>query len=175
MSLASSVQPTGSLTIVMDGLDAYKSALQSAQLQTKALSSMVIALLGELIAASIKAQKSKSKKIVIDFKRVAIFGVYGLAFAGPFFHWWYAFLERSVASLRLKQPALSFAVKLATNQLVMTPPTVKRQYAVALFTNWKVWTVAQTVNFTVVPLDYRVLFGNVVALWWNTYLSVTSS
>jgi hypothetical protein len=134
---------------------------------------------------------------VVDFKRVAIFGVYGLAFAGPFFHWWYAYLEKSVASLRLKQPALSFAVKLATNQLVMTPPvllftlmyiqyflsgnvtksvqTVKRQYAVALFTNWKVWTVAQTINFTVVPLDYRVLFGNVVALWWNTYLSVTSS
>jgi hypothetical protein len=48
--------------IVTEGLDAYKAALQTAPLQTKALSSMVIALLGELIAASIKAQRSKSKK-----------------------------------------------------------------------------------------------------------------
>jgi hypothetical protein len=39
----------------------------------------------------------------------------------------------------------------------------------------KVWTVAQAVNFQLVPLDYRVLFGNVVALWWNIYLSLVNA
>lgn len=38
----------------------------------------------------------------------------------------------------------------------------------------QVWTVAQVVNFQVVPLEYRVLFGNMVALWWNIYLSLAS-
>lgn len=38
----------------------------------------------------------------------------------------------------------------------------------------QVWTVAQAVNFQVVPLEYRVLFGNMVALWWNIYLSLAS-
>ena len=39
----------------------------------------------------------------------------------------------------------------------------------------QVWTVAQAVNFQLVPLDYRVLFGNVVALWWNIYLSLVNA
>jgi hypothetical protein len=38
----------------------------------------------------------------------------------------------------------------------------------------QVWTVAQAVNFQVVPLEYRVLFGNMIALWWNIYLSLAS-
>jgi hypothetical protein len=49
---------------------------------------------------------------------------------------------------------------------------VKNSFAAALFTNWKVWTVAQAINFKLVPLEYRVLFGNCVALWWNIYLSL---
>lgn len=35
----------------------------------------------------------------------------------------------------------------------------------------QVWPVAQAVNFTFVPMDHRLLFANVVALCWNTYLA----
>jgi protein Mpv17 len=111
------------------------------------------------------------------------------------FHWWYGFLERFVGKQKLSNN-LSLALKLALNQLVLTPPflaltlgfiqyfqtlsatqtttMVRNTYAAALFTNWKVWTVAQAINFTAVPLDYRVLFGNFVALWWNIYLSLVN-
>mgnify|MGYP002785227833 CR=1 FL=1 len=37
--------------------------------------------------------------------------------------------------------------------------------------NWALWIPAQLVNFGMVPLNYQVLFGNVVALVWNVYLS----
>ena len=37
--------------------------------------------------------------------------------------------------------------------------------------NWALWIPAQLVNFSIVPLNYQVLFGNVVALVWNVYLS----
>ena len=37
--------------------------------------------------------------------------------------------------------------------------------------NWALWIPAQLVNFGMVPLNYQVLFGNVVALLWNVYLS----
>jgi hypothetical protein len=68
----------------------------------------------------------------------------------------------------------SFVLRLAINQLAMTPPfllftlfyiqyfmtldaertirTIKQTYAATLFSNWRLWTVAQTVNFLVVPL-----------------------
>jgi protein Mpv17 len=37
--------------------------------------------------------------------------------------------------------------------------------------NWFVWIPANAINFSVVPLQYQVLYGNVVALCWNVFLS----
>ena len=51
---------------------------------------------------------------------------------------------------------------------------IKKAYAAALLLNWKVWTPCQVVNFKYVPVQYRVLFGNCVALWWNIYLSMAT-
>ncbi|CAM9438249.1 unnamed protein product [Ectocarpus fasciculatus] len=51
-------------------------------------------------------------------------------------------------------------------------------YRGVLFTNWKasgmasVWTAAQLINFKLIPIEYRPVFGNVVAFWWNIYLSL---
>jgi C-terminal domain of 1-Cys peroxiredoxin/AhpC/TSA family len=71
----------------------------------------------------------------------------------------------------------------------------RNQYAAAVFTNWRVWTVALIVNNSVVPGSgdrgtnssaatgnravssgysdgvYREVFEALVTLWWNTYLS----
>ena len=53
-----------------------------------------------------------------------------LSIAGPFFHWWYGFLEKipgvvlGQATSKLnksQQNLVNFIVKLAVNQLVMTP------------------------------------------------------
>ena len=41
-------------------------------------------------------------------------------------------------------------------------------------TNWMMWIPAQIINFALVPLQYRVLVANVVALAFNTYLSWAS-
>lgn len=79
---------------------------------------------------------------------------------GPFFHWWYGFLEKNVSALKLPSYLVSL-VKVAVTQLVMTPPflvftlayikyflsfdthetviAVKKTFAVALLTNWKVF------------------------------------
>ena len=98
---------------------------------------------------------------------------------------------------RLKlPPRFSIVLKILLDRLVLTPPfllfslgflqysqsldgpkalaSVKNTYAAALWTNWRVWTVAQGINFAYVPLHYRVLFGNLVALWWNVVLSTVS-
>ena len=41
----------------------------------------------------------------------------------------------------------------------------------ALITNYKIWPVAQTLNFTFVPMQHRVGFVQIVAIFWNAYLS----
>ncbi len=37
--------------------------------------------------------------------------------------------------------------------------------------NWMIWPIATTVNFWLMPLQYQVLFANVVGLFWNIILS----
>lgn len=36
---------------------------------------------------------------------------------------------------------------------------------------WRVWPVANLINFAFVPANLRVLFMNVIGLGWNIYLS----
>ncbi|TNN21620.1 Peroxisomal membrane protein 2 [Liparis tanakae] len=37
--------------------------------------------------------------------------------------------------------------------------------------NWKVWTPFQFININFVPVQFRVLFANMVALFWYAYLA----
>ncbi|KAJ2515424.1 hypothetical protein H4217_005178 [Coemansia sp. RSA 1939] len=48
---------------------------------------------------------------------------------------------------------------------------IRLQYPKFLLAGYVVWPAAQLVNFSLVPLAYRVPFGSVVSLFWNTYLS----
>jgi hypothetical protein len=40
-----------------------------------------------------------------------------------------------------------------------------------LVANWYVWPAAQLINFTVVPLDLRILYVNVVSIAWTAFIS----
>ena len=183
-------------------LRAYRSALVHSPLKTKALTSCVISLLGEVLGAYLKRRKffleykyanPEFAPRLLDVKRLAIFGFYGLAITGPLFHWWYGFLERMVRNNNINGAA-SVATKVVVDRVILTPPfllftlayiqalltlqpkeavtNVKKAYGGALIANWKWWTIAQLVNFNYVPQEGRDLFGNLVAVFWNTYLSV---
>lgn len=183
----------------------YKQQLQAQPLVTKAVTAGVISAIGELLGAWIRSRSTVATATttirqftptLASLRRVAVFFLYGICVAGPFFHWWYSRLEAFTRRLQLS-PAMKLALQLVANQLAMTPPfllvtlfflqlthtfslekmlaTVKKAYSGALWANWKVWTVAQAINFAFVPLDYRVLFGNIIALWWNIYLSLSAS
>lgn len=41
--------------------------------------------------------------------------------------------------------------------------------------NWKVWPFLMAINFSVVPLAYRVLFANICGMFWSAYLSWVSN
>ena len=56
-----------------------------------------------------------------------------------------------------------------------TPHEIKEMlqehYVQTLITNYKIWPLAQTLNFTFVPIQHRVGFVQIVAIFWNAYLS----
>ncbi|CEP61700.1 ethanol metabolism protein LALA0_S03e08878g [Lachancea lanzarotensis] len=44
-----------------------------------------------------------------------------------------------------------------------------------LKTNWTVWPAFQLINFSLVPVQHRLLAVNVLAIFWNTFLSYRNS
>jgi len=48
-------------------------------------------------------------------------------------------------------------------------------YVPALFANWKVWPLAQLINFRYLPLAYRVPFSQTCGVFWTLYLSLLNA
>ncbi|KAF9459480.1 hypothetical protein BDZ94DRAFT_1268274 [Collybia nuda] len=135
-----------------------------------------------------------------DFSRTLRFFCFGFALS-PFLGRWNHFLEsrfplRSVSgSGKVSIKALSKRV--ACDQLIMAPiglvlflgsmgimegrdtsqikEKVRDLYKPALLTNWKVWPVAQLINFRYMPLPYRVPFQSSCGVFWTLYLSLLNS
>lgn len=51
----------------------------------------------------------------------------------------------------------------------------KDMYGDAIVANWKVWPIAQTVNFRYMPLPYRVPFSQACGVLWTLYLSMLNN
>ena len=51
---------------------------------------------------------------------------------------------------------------------------IMRDYPLVQMNGWKVWPLAALINYRFVPLQFRVLFVNVVALGWSTFLLLRS-
>jgi len=173
--------------------DQYKTALRHAPLVTKSITSATIAMLGEVFGCYLRC-RAKGQPFSIDSKRVGIFGLYGLLVTGPVLHWWYQLLESTLRRLNLSGYTKTL-VKLLVDRCIFGPPFVlytlfflqflqtgsvdrtleyvRRSYTTVLLLNEKIWTIAQAINFELVPVEYQVLFVNAVSIGWNTALSLS--
>ncbi|CAM4659906.1 unnamed protein product, partial [Caretta caretta] len=110
-------------------------------------------------------------------------------FTGPLSHYFYLYLEQLIPS----NVPFAMVKRLLLDRLVVAPPflllfffvmnllegkdlsafaeKIKSGYWVALKMNWKVWTPVQFINVNYVPMQFRVLFGNLVSLFWFAYLA----
>lgn len=115
-------------------------------------------------------------------------GVVGLII-GPVLRTWYLTLDRVVPGTAktagfkkmLIDQSLFAPVMIAfffgvTETLAGKRPTEIQEmlqacYKETLITNYKIWPLAQTLNFTFVPIQHRVGFVQIVAIFWNAYMS----
>ncbi|XP_047618494.1 peroxisomal membrane protein 2 isoform X2 [Phacochoerus africanus] len=150
----------------------------------------ILSALGNFLAQMIeKKQKKESCSQKLDVNGPLRYAIYGFFFTGPLSHFFYLFLEHWIppeapwASVqRLLLDRLLFAPTflllfflimnfLEGKDFAAFVAKMKRGFWPALQMNWRVWTPVQFINVNYVPLQFRVLFANVVALFWYAYLA----
>lgn len=167
---------------------AYSGALKKSPLLTKACTSLVGFMLGDLIAQHVGSSHHES----MDVLRVLRLGAYGLCLDGPLGSMWYDWLEANVNPTNPTSTS-SVLIKTALDQVVYAsfgtalffatittleghpgavPDVVAAKFFPTLAANYTIWPIAHMVNFRWVPSQYRLLYNNVVSIGWLALLSV---
>lgn len=171
----------------MNFLNWYTKMLVEKPYTTKCISSFITFGLGDVICQTfeMKADKSKSFNWMRAFRQ----GTFGVLMT-PYLHLQFNVIipkyfppsaKFSLAKILLYDQTINASVFIFAfftyldlccgmeikeslkNTLVKFPETI--------VANWKLWPMAQIINFTIMPPPYRVFFANIVGLFWNTYLS----
>ncbi|EJU04360.1 hypothetical protein DACRYDRAFT_20915 [Dacryopinax primogenitus] len=149
-------------------------------------------------AGDVLAQQGVEKRGLArhDYIRTARLTAYGGLIFAPIICGWYGILERLPKAV-ITSPRFGVLLKVGLDQFVFTPGLIAvfftsmtlmegkgseevgrrlhGAWAPTLVRNWGVFIPTQLVNFSVVPLQHRLLVVNVVNLFWNTYLSYANS
>ncbi|KAF8887936.1 hypothetical protein CPB84DRAFT_1786452 [Gymnopilus junonius] len=157
----------------------------------------VVAQVAQLKLGTLKHDDLPNK---YDLARTFRFFCFGFTIS-PFMGRWNTLLERRFplrafgSTSRISYKALG--KRLASDQLIMAPAgliffigsmgamegrsidQIRQRYMdifpTALLANWKVWPLAQLINFRYMPLPYRVPFIQSCGVFWTLYLSLLNS
>lgn len=173
-------------------LQQYLILLKQYPIITKSVTSGILSASGNLLSQALeysKKSKENSPKRKINVLGPVHFGIYGLIITGPVSHYFYNLLEvllpttvsyclakRLLLERLIFAPAfllLFYAVMnaLEGKTLADLQNKLKASYWSSMKMNWKVWTPFQFININYIPVQFRVLFANLVALFWYAYLA----
>ncbi|KAJ2981602.1 hypothetical protein NQ176_g1927 [Zarea fungicola] len=166
----------------------YNARLAARPLLTQSITTAVLFATGDITAQQLVDKRGLEKH---DFTRTGRMALYGGFVFGPAATTWFNFLARRVtfANKRVETAARviidqslfapvaigAFLSSMATMEGASASERLQKMWWPTLCTNWMVWPFVQTINFTFLPLQYRVLFANVVSIGWNSYLSWVNS
>ncbi|AWP07074.1 putative peroxisomal membrane protein 2 [Scophthalmus maximus] len=173
-------------------LQQYLFLLKKYPVLTKSVTSGILSALGNLLSQILEARKkAKTGAPVSELETAgaARYAIYGLFITGPVSHFFYQLMETWLPATdpycivkRLLLDRLFFAPGfLLIFYFVMNileakgredfEKKMRGSYWTALKMNWKVWTPFQFININFVPVQFRVLFANMIALFWYAYLA----
>jgi len=166
----------------------YLRSLERKPLATKAITAGLLSGASDVVAQTLTASRP------LNWRRTLAIAAFGFLWAGPSNHYWQKFLEKLFKGRRdgatvvqkvildqctygpvcniLLISYLSLIVEGRSAQ--HTQLRLKRDYPGIQWNGWKLWPLAAFVNYTYVPLKLRVLFVNVVAFCWSTFLITRS-
>ncbi|KAM6155326.1 peroxisomal membrane protein 2 [Rhynchocyon petersi] len=177
-------------TFPQRALAQYLRLLRLYPVLTKAATSGFLSALGNFLVQMIeKNRKKENFSQNLDASGPLRYAIYGFFFTGPLSHFFYLFMEHWIPS----EVPLAGVKRLLLDRLVFAPAflflfffimnflerkdmaafstKMSRGFWPALQMNWKMWTPLQFININYVPLQFRVLFANLVALFWYAYLA----
>ncbi|KAK0549809.1 Protein required for ethanol metabolism [Tilletia horrida] len=145
--------------------------------------------LGDVIAQQF-VERRGTKHDLLRTTRLAFYG--GVIFS-PYLLQWFKVLDK----IQFKNRIATITTRVAVDQTISAPIIVtmflssttllaggsttdvkeklRQSWWSTVKTGWLVWVPTQTINISVVPQDYRLIFLSTVALCWNVFLSVVSA
>jgi protein Mpv17 len=180
------------MNIFTRSLIKYDHHLNNSPILTKSLSAATIGAFGDVICQLIVDNRTSS---TYDVRRTVKMFALGLP-AGPIFHHWLNFLNnfKLIKPLQAKSRALYATAQMFIDQTVFSPALntftfftlglyqyrgnierakqfLNQKLWPTQFMSWRIWPAAMVVNFYLIPLQYRVLFGNFIGLFWNVFFT----
>ncbi|KAL1835853.1 hypothetical protein VTJ49DRAFT_5972 [Mycothermus thermophilus] len=153
----------------------YQARLAARPLLTQAVTTSFLFAIGDIAAQQLVDRKGLRDH---DYVRTGRMALYGGVIFGPCAATWFRLLSRHVT---LSTPTATTLARVACDQGIFAPtfigvflssmavleggsPREKLQstYKQALLSNWMVWPFVQLANFSLVPLQHRLLFVNVI-------------
>jgi hypothetical protein len=175
----------------------YKIMLGQHPLLTKSVTSSGFMIASDAICQKLTmgAQNPKNdSKPNLDFGRMAQVAITGLTWSGPVTHAWYGLLEKIV---KIQDPMLGLFARIILDAIIFSPVTVagyftwrsmlegtglqgtrhklRKQFGSTVLGAWKFWPAANIINFGMIPLEYRVLYMNVLSIFWTGYLTLVNA
>ncbi|KAK2767714.1 Protein required for ethanol metabolism [Arachnomyces sp. PD_36] len=166
----------------------YQARLAKQPLLTQSIASAVLFSTGDVLAQQVVEKRGFEKH---DFARTGRMGLYGGCIFGPAATTWFKFLQNNVV---LKSTKATIAARVVADQTLFAPTNmfmflssmaimegndpiekVKKTWWPGYKANCMVWPAVQVANFSIVPLEHRVLVVNLISLGWNCFLSIINS
>ncbi|XP_077280747.1 PXMP2/4 family protein 3 [Temnothorax americanus] len=159
-------------------IGAYLERLYNSPLRTKAVTSCIVAVLGNVASQKLSGAKQLNEDSVLAF------ALFGLLFGGPVPHYFYTYvrlfvknplgillIERLIYTPCFQALALYLLAIFEGKPHQVACAQMQRLYLPALMANLKYLTLFHFINIKYVPPMLRVLVANLIGFAWIIYIA----
>ena len=181
--------------VASEAWTSYKLMLKQQPLLTKSVTSSVLTTFSDAICQQMTKGAAKQQTLTtFDYKRSLHVAITGFIWSGPVSHNWYSILEKIVS---IKNPMGGLIARIILDAIIFSPVAVcgyftcrsllegsgvagirdklSTRFVTAVTGSWKFWPPANVINFGLVPVEFRVLYNNVLSLFWTGYLTLLNA